>query len=360
MSDGRWDTGPALSKNQIQLVLPACTRRIHDWDLNNQAIISQVNGKEAIISAGKGGIAIANDAQTGKLLWKTPVGKHDGHDNDGLITEHSATGHGKLAKTPYSIQPSALGGVESPPATDGTTAYFAVNDLSMKVSSQTAISLTGIATAPGEMVAIDQDTGKIKWDHHFAHSPYGGAAVTNDLVFTNTFDSSIWALNKNTRAAVWHHKLPAGSNSTVAIDGNTVLTGAGFPEGKGQTATFVAFRIGATGASSTKGASTKSGGSSSASAVSLKAGMKVFDTAGCATCHTLAAAGSTGTVGPNLDQLKPSDAAVVKQVTNGGGGMPAFGSTLSKTQIQSVALFVSSVAGKKLKHPVKKTGGGGP
>ena len=88
--------------------------------------------------------------------------------------------------------------------------------------------------------------------------------------------------------------------------------------------------------------------------------MKVFDTAGCATCHTLAAAGSTGTVGPNLDQLKPSDAATVKQVTNGGGGMPAFGSTLSKAQIQSVALFVSSVAGKPVKHPVKKSGGGGP
>ena len=35
--------------------------------------------------------------------------------------------------------------------------------------------------------------------------------------------------------------------------------------------------------------------------------MKVFDST-CASCHTLAAAGSTGTVGPNLDQLKPSDA----------------------------------------------------
>jgi cytochrome c6 len=81
--------------------------------------------------------------------------------------------------------------------------------------------------------------------------------------------------------------------------------------------------------------------------------MLVFNSA-CASCHTLAAAGSIGTVGPNLDQLKPRDALVVHQVTNGGGGMPAFGSSLSKTQIQSVALFVSSVAGKPLKHKVKK------
>jgi mono/diheme cytochrome c family protein len=80
--------------------------------------------------------------------------------------------------------------------------------------------------------------------------------------------------------------------------------------------------------------------------------MKVFEST-CATCHTLAAAGSTGTVGPNLDQLKPSDALVVHQVTNGGGGMPAFGSSLSKAQIQSVAKYVSTVAGTK-----KSKGGG--
>jgi mono/diheme cytochrome c family protein len=90
------------------------------------------------------------------------------------------------------------------------------------------------------------------------------------------------------------------------------------------------------------------GGSSSSGAVSVAAGMSVFKT-NCAVCHTLAAAGSTGTVGPNLDQLKPSDALVIHQVTFGGGVMPAFGHTLSQSQIKSVALFVSSVAGKPAK-----------
>jgi mono/diheme cytochrome c family protein len=80
-------------------------------------------------------------------------------------------------------------------------------------------------------------------------------------------------------------------------------------------------------------------------AVTAAAGKKVF-TANCGTCHTLADAGTNGNVGPNLDDLKPNMAVVVKQVTNGGGGMPAFGSQLSKTQIQSVAKYVSSVAGK--------------
>jgi mono/diheme cytochrome c family protein len=67
---------------------------------------------------------------------------------------------------------------------------------------------------------------------------------------------------------------------------------------------------------------------------------------GCAGCHTLAAAGSTGTTGPNLDQLKPPMAKVVTQVTNGGGPMPAFGGKLSPAQIQAVAKYVSSSTGK--------------
>jgi mono/diheme cytochrome c family protein len=78
----------------------------------------------------------------------------------------------------------------------------------------------------------------------------------------------------------------------------------------------------------------------------LAAGKQVFETAGCTSCHTLKDAGATGTVGPNLDQLKPAEAIVVRQVTNGGKIMPAFKGRLSPTQIQAVAKYVSSVAGK--------------
>jgi cbb3-type cytochrome c oxidase subunit III len=68
----------------------------------------------------------------------------------------------------------------------------------------------------------------------------------------------------------------------------------------------------------------------------------------CSTCHTLAAAGSTGQVGPNLDQAKPPKALVVDRVTNGKGGMPAFGKNgnLTPQQIQAVADYVASSAGK--------------
>jgi mono/diheme cytochrome c family protein len=75
-------------------------------------------------------------------------------------------------------------------------------------------------------------------------------------------------------------------------------------------------------------------------------GAAIFKGAGCAGCHTLSAAGASGTVGPNLDQLKPSTPIVAHQVMVGGGTMPAFQGKLSAAQIQAVAKYVSSVAGK--------------
>lgn len=70
------------------------------------------------------------------------------------------------------------------------------------------------------------------------------------------------------------------------------------------------------------------------------AGKAVFVKAGCGSCHTLAAAHSTGTVGPDLDQLKPDYRTVTGQVTLGGAAMPSFKSTLSSQEIANVAAYV--------------------
>src|SRR5262249_40567951 len=75
-------------------------------------------------------------------------------------------------------------------------------------------------------------------------------------------------------------------------------------------------------------------------------GRQTFASAGCNSCHTLKAAGASGTTGPNLDDLKPDQETVAKQVTNGGGVMPAFKGKLTAAQIQAVAKYVSTVAGK--------------
>jgi mono/diheme cytochrome c family protein len=76
------------------------------------------------------------------------------------------------------------------------------------------------------------------------------------------------------------------------------------------------------------------------------AGKEVFlGASACGGCHTLADAGTSGTVGPNLDASQPPAELVVDRVTNGQGGMPSFADSLSEEQIQDVAAYVSSVAG---------------
>ena len=70
-------------------------------------------------------------------------------------------------------------------------------------------------------------------------------------------------------------------------------------------------------------------------------GEKVFATAGCGSCHTLSAAGTNGSVGPNLDDASPSYDKVVER-TNGQGAMPSFEDDLSAREINDVAAFVSS------------------
>jgi cytochrome c553 len=75
------------------------------------------------------------------------------------------------------------------------------------------------------------------------------------------------------------------------------------------------------------------------------AGQEVFASQGCGSCHTLAVANASGTIGPNLDEAQPSYELAVERVTLGQGGMPAFGEQLEPQQIADVAEFVSSSAG---------------
>jgi mono/diheme cytochrome c family protein len=74
------------------------------------------------------------------------------------------------------------------------------------------------------------------------------------------------------------------------------------------------------------------------------AGKEVFTT-NCGSCHTLADAGTTGSVGPNLDESQPTVELAVDRVTNGQGVMPPFADTLSEQQIQDVAAYVSTATG---------------
>ncbi len=74
-------------------------------------------------------------------------------------------------------------------------------------------------------------------------------------------------------------------------------------------------------------------------------GREVF-TQRCRSCHALADADASGSVGPNLDELEPDAQRVAQKVRAGGGGMPSFAGELSDDQISAVAEYVARSAGK--------------
>ena len=75
------------------------------------------------------------------------------------------------------------------------------------------------------------------------------------------------------------------------------------------------------------------------------AGKAIFASKGCAACHTLADAGATGTVGPNLDEVKPTLAIAVDRLLNGKGAMPSFKGQLTPAQLAAVAAYVVKATG---------------
>ena len=104
-------------------------------------------------------------------------------------------------------------------------------------------------------------------------------------------------------------------------------------------------RSGTLGYGGSSAGSSRPAGSRSAGS-SATAGAAVFASAGCGSCHTLKAAGATGSVGPNLDQIRPAASTVSAIVQSGSGAMPSFAQKLSAAQIAAVAQYVESVAGR--------------
>lgn len=76
------------------------------------------------------------------------------------------------------------------------------------------------------------------------------------------------------------------------------------------------------------------------------AGKAVFANAGCGSCHTLRAAGATGTVGPSLDEKKWSSEVVTDWVKKGKGAMPSFEGKLSDKEIADLAAYIAQSTGR--------------
>jgi outer membrane protein assembly factor BamB len=358
------DSAVALDQEtgKLKWYMQGVENDFHDWDMQVAPIYVEETNPPIVIDSGKMGFVYGIEPKTGKLLWKTSVGKHNGHDNDDKL---AMEGKFKKPKLPYVYLPGALGGVETNMAVGEGMAFVPINNTpsTFKKYNEPIASVGGEGT--GEFLAIDLETGKIAWDDPLPTAAYGDATFSNGIVYTTEFAGNVLAFDAKTGKQLWKEKLPAGANSPIAITGEYLITAAGFPQGKGEKAQVIAYKVGATGKpvesvlaagateekgenKSGEGGEEEGGGAEAGGpSATLAAGEEVFDTT-CSSCHTLAAAGTNGNVGPNLDELEPSKGLVEHQVTNGGGGMPAFGGTLSKEEIQNVAGFVSTWAGKKL------------
>ena len=75
-----------------------------------------------------------------------------------------------------------------------------------------------------------------------------------------------------------------------------------------------------------------------------RTGKQIFTAEGCGGCHTLAAAGASGSSGPDLDEVAPDAATVAAKVKSGGGSMPSF--DLPAPELDALAEYVASVAGR--------------
>jgi mono/diheme cytochrome c family protein len=87
-------------------------------------------------------------------------------------------------------------------------------------------------------------------------------------------------------------------------------------------------------------AETEEGDGDGAAQGDAEAGEAIFNEQGCGGCHTLEAAGSSGSIGPDLDESQPSFELAVDRVTNGSGAMPSFSDKLSEEEINNVAAYV--------------------
>lgn len=163
------------------------------------------------------------------------------------------------------------------------------------------------------------------------------------LFFAGQMTAVLLLANLGESEASAEAKPPQTATSPIPPTTTVTTPSGGTTTGQTTTGTTTTSGGTTTAQTTTTGGTTTAAGGGKGDPV---AGKTLFMSQPCGSCHTLADAGTSGTVGPNLDDLKPSFAAVQQQVTNGGAVMPSFKGQLTPQQIDDIAAYVSSVAGK--------------
>jgi alcohol dehydrogenase (cytochrome c) len=219
------------------------------------------------------------------------------------------------------------------------------------IGALSGLSWTG---STGTFTAIDGNTGKVVWQHTWPESCYSGTSTTaGNLVFVGRNAGQLQAYNATTGKMLWSFQTGAGANGlpTIFEDGGQEYL-AFYAAGNSLQASphgdsFWLFGLNGTkgpAAAPGPGVGTKhagEGGGTTTAAGNATAGKMVFQD-NCATCH--GALGKGGNGGPDLTSIPSAKrlSVVIKQVTDGGAGMPPFKSTLTEQQIKDVSAYVTT------------------
>ncbi|MCA9858662.1 MAG: PQQ-binding-like beta-propeller repeat protein [Thermomicrobiales bacterium] len=222
-----------------------------DLDFQNTPVLGTVtiDGDEVLLAVGSGktGNVVAANAETGDVIWKTPLGIHQNDENSDLPDE------------PIEVYPGAYGGVETPMAYANGVFFATWIDLPQYqgATGQDPDRQADFATATGGIVAIDGVTGAVLWETGIPTMVLGGATVANDLVFTAGLDGIVRGFDIATGEEIWSWEAPLGINAPLAIAGDTLYVAPGFvklpsvgstpvaeSDGEPPSAQLVALRIG--------------------------------------------------------------------------------------------------------------------
>ena len=223
-------------------------------------------------------------------------------------------------------------------------------------------SYTGVAGAAGvawpegtgTFTAIDATNGKTVWQKTFPEPCYSGTATTaGNIVFVGRNAGELQAYDAKTGDRLWSFQTGAGANNTPTIFQQHGKEYVAFLAGGNSLAAtphgddlWLFGLDGSVGPAAAPGKGTgvahagEGGGKNAAGQGNATAGKTVFAD-NCVSCH--GATGQGGNGGPDLTSIPSAKnvAVVVKQVTNGGGGMPAFKGQLTSKQIDDVAAYVT-------------------
>jgi outer membrane protein assembly factor BamB len=193
---------------------------VRDYDFQLPPILSG----EAVIGAGKGGTVVAWDSASHRRIWTARVGVHK---NDS----------GPLPHRRVSVCPGLLGGVETPMAAANGRVFVPIVNLCMRGSDVGYEPLDKVdpSRGTGQLVALDVRTGRQLWRRRLPQPDFGCATVSADVVFTSTFNGTVYGLAANDGSVLWKKRLPAGINACPSVAGGTLLLAAGIPSpGRGR------------------------------------------------------------------------------------------------------------------------------